>query len=84
MGPIRESRKIREYLVKTVRDAHSYPFGLKILWGADARFPRRPGELAVQTKHATAEARQAEIDQASQSTIVGVTECYDRHNGQEE
>jgi hypothetical protein len=84
MRPLRDSRKIREYLVKPVHDAHHYPFGLRILWGIAAKYPRRPGELAVQTKHATEQARQTEIDRASRSAGVGATQCYDRHNGQDE
>ena len=82
--PIRDSKKIREYSSRTVRDAHSYPFGLKLFWGRHAKPPRREGELAVQIKHATTQSRQTEIDKAQQDPKIGAHETYDRHNGHAE
>ena len=81
---VRDSKKIEEYSCHTIRDAHTYPFGLRLYWGPHAEAPRREGELAVQIKHATTESRQAEIEMAHRHPRIGAHETYDRYNGQQE
>jgi len=48
-----------------------FPYWVRAYYGSEAKYPKVPGELAIETKHASESSRDATIEAANSRDDIG-------------